>query len=163
VVVDDGTLRDLDIFTSPNARVSESLGAGESLYLAEVRRVGALARALSEDGDVAAILDEPLRGTNVRDAAEATLAVVTRLAAHPRALVFVASHIGEIVPAIAGDQRIRLLQFSADVDGDEPRFDYRVRDGVSTQRLGMTLLTREGVLDMLSASARATTDAGSSR
>jgi DNA mismatch repair protein MutS len=130
-------------------RVSESLGAGESLYLAEVRRVRALAHALAEDGGVAAILDEPLRGTNVHDAAEATLAVVTRLAAHPRALVFVASHIGEVVPAIAGDPRIRLLQFSADVDGDEPRFDYRVRDGVSTQRLGMTLLKREGVLDML--------------
>jgi len=28
-------------------------------------------------------------------------------------------------------------------------FDYRLRDGVSTQRLGMVLLRQEGVLDLL--------------
>jgi hypothetical protein len=83
------------------------------------------------------------------DAAEATLAVVTRLAGHPQALVFVVSHIGEVVPSIADDHRIRLLQFSAEMNGDEPRFDYRVRDGVSTQRLGMTLRRREQVLELL--------------
>lgn len=35
----------------------------------------------------------------------------------------------------------------------EPRFDYRVRDGVSTQRLGMTLLRQERVLELLEQSA----------
>ncbi len=130
-------------------RVAESLSAGESLYLAEVRRVRGLAQTLREHGAVMAVLDEPLRGTNMHDAADATLAVVSRLVDHPKALVFVASHIGEVVPALANDHRIRLLQFSAGMNGDERRFDYRVRDGVSTQRLGMTLLTRERVLELL--------------
>jgi DNA mismatch repair protein MutS len=137
-----------------SVRVAESLSAGESLYLAEVRRVRGLAQMLREHGAVMAVLDEPLRGTNVHDAAEATLAVVSRLVGHPQALVFVASHIGEVVPAIADDDRIRLLQFSAEMRDDEPRFDYRVRDGVSTQRLGMTLLRREQVLVLLEPSTK---------
>jgi len=135
------------IFSS--VKVSEDLKSGESFYLVEVRRIKRLAEALRKHGSAMAILDEPLRGTNVHDAAEATLAVVTRLAAHPGVLVFVASHISEIVPAIAGDVRIRFLHFAADVAAELPRFDYQLREGSSTQRLGMTLLRQEGVLALL--------------
>jgi DNA mismatch repair protein MutS len=76
---------------------------------------------------------------------------MNRLAAHPSALVFIASHIAEIVPSIAGNPAIRLCRFEADLAGDQPRFDYRLREGVSTQRLGMTLLRQEQVLDLLEA------------
>ncbi len=139
------------IFSS--VRVWENLGAGESFYLAEVRRIRALALALHASGSAVAILDEPLRGTNVHDAAEATLAVMIRLARHPAALVFIASHIGEVVPAIVDDPRIRLVHFAADLTTDEPRFDYQLREGVSAQRLGMTLLRQEQVLALLERSA----------
>jgi DNA mismatch repair protein MutS len=139
------------IFSSVN--IVDNVNAGESFYLAEVRRIAALARALHENGSAVAIVDEPFRGTNVHDAAEATLAIVTRLAAHPSALVFIASHIGEIVPSISDDPRIGLFNFAADLSGDRPRFDYRLREGVSTQRLGMVLLRQEGVLDLLDGSA----------
>lgn len=62
------------IFSSVN--IVDNVNAGESFYLAEVRRIAALARALHENGSVLAIVDEPFRGTNVPDAAEATLAIV---------------------------------------------------------------------------------------
>ncbi|MEP6592076.1 MAG: hypothetical protein ABJC51_00195 [Acidobacteriota bacterium] len=139
------------LFSSVN--VADNVNTGESFYLAEVRRIGALAQALHENGSVLAVVDEPFRGTNIHDAAEATLAVVTRLAGHPSALVFIASHIGEIVPSISDDPRICLLNFAADLSGDRPRFDYRLRAGVSAQRLGMVLLRQEGVLDLLDRSA----------
>ena len=77
------------------------------------------------------------------------MAVMTRLAAHPSALVLLASHIGEVAPVVANDPRIRLLHFAADVTIEPPRFDYRLREGVSLQRLGMTLLRQEQVLDLL--------------
>lgn len=138
-----------------SVQIADNLTAGESFYLAEVRRIGTLASALEAHGSAVAVVDEPFRGTNVHDAAEATLAIITRLAAHPAVLVFVASHLGEVVPAILGDPRVSLLNFAADVTGDRPSFDYRVREGVSEQRLGMTLLRQEGVLDRLERSARA--------
>ena len=103
------------IFSSVN--IVDNVNTGESFYLAEVRRIGALAQALHENGSALAIVDEPFRGTNIHDAAEATLAIVTRLAAHPRALVFIASHIGEIVPSISDDPRICLFNFAADLSG----------------------------------------------
>ena len=109
-------------------------------------------RAPSESEN--AVIDEPFRGTNVHDATEATVAVITRLAAHPAALVLVASHVGEVVPSILDDPSIALFHFAADVTADQPHFDYRLRDGVSAPRLGMTLLRQEGVLDLLERSAQ---------
>jgi DNA mismatch repair protein MutS len=140
------------VFSS--VQVVDSLSAGESFYLAEVRRIGALAVALTDYGSAVAVVDEPFRGTNIHDAAEATLAVITRLAAHPAALTFVASHVGEVVPTILADPRIAFFYFAADATSDPPRFDYRLREGVSEQRLGMTLLRQEGVLDRLERSVK---------
>jgi DNA mismatch repair protein MutS len=135
------------IFSS--VQILDNVSGGESFYLAEVRRIKALATVLQDGATTFAVVDEPFRGTNVHDAAEATLAVITRLAGHSRALVFVSSHIAEIAPSIARDPRIRLLHFAADTTSGHPTFDYLLRDGVSTQRLGMTLLKQEQVLDLL--------------
>ena len=140
------------VFSSVN--IEDNLSAGESFYLAEVRRIAAFAKTLCDRGSAVAVIDEPFRGTNVHDAAEATLAVITRLSLHPAALVLIASHVGEVVPAIVNEPGIALFHFSADVTANQPRFDYRLRDGVSAQRLGMTLLRQEGVLDLLERSAK---------
>jgi DNA mismatch repair protein MutS len=135
----------------------DNLSAGESFYLAEVRRIGALAAALADHDSALAVIDEPFRGTNVHDANEATLAVITRLVAHPAALVLVASHLVQVAPAILDDRRIAFFCFAADVAGEQPRFDYCLRPGVSEQRLGMTLLRQEGVLDSLERAAKCLT------
>jgi DNA mismatch repair ATPase MutS len=134
---------------SSSVEITDDLGAGESFYLAEVRRIRTLAMALHEHRSMLAVLDEPFRGTNVHDAAEASLGVISRLVAHPGALVFVATHVAEVTDALRDDPRVRFLHFAASVAGDRPAFDYTVRDGVSTQRLGMTLLRQERVLELL--------------
>lgn len=139
------------VFSS--VHVVDNLSAGESFYLAEVRRMRALALALSEHQSVFAVVDEPFRGTNVHDAAEATVATITRLADHPAALVVVASHVGEVIPSVSEDPRVRLLHFAAEIKADQPHFDYKIRPGVSLQRLGMILLKQEGVLELLESSA----------
>jgi DNA mismatch repair ATPase MutS len=147
------------IFSS--VQITDDLGAGESFYLAEVRRIGALATALHEHRTMLAVLDEPFRGTNVHDATEASLGVISRLVAHPGALVFVATHLAEVATALRDDPRVQFLCFSADLAGDRPVFDYRLRDGVSTQRLGMTLLRQERILELLEPRADAAITAAS--
>ncbi len=139
------------VFSS--VQIVDNLSAGESFYLAEVRRIRSLAVAVRDHGSAVAVLDEPFRGTNVHDAAEATLAVISRLVSHPAVLVFVASHLAEVVPSVVNDPRVCLLHFSADMTSDRPVFDFLLRRGLSTQRLGMTLLEQEGVLDLLEQSA----------
>jgi DNA mismatch repair protein MutS len=135
------------IFSS--VQIVENLVAGESFYLAEVRRIRALATALHAGRTAVALIDEPFRGTNVHDAVEATTAVICRLVKHPKATVFLASHLAEAVSGLASDPRISLLHFAADMSGEQPRFDYRLRSGLSTQRLGLALLKQEQVLDLL--------------
>ena len=137
------------VFSS--VQIQDNLNGGESFYLAEVRRIKSLAMTLRNSGATLAVLDEPFRGTNVHDAEEATMAVIARLAAHRVGLVFIASHLGGLVAQISADPRVRLLHFAADLGDGPPRFDFRLRDGGSTQRLGMTLLKQEGVLDLLTA------------
>ena len=139
------------IFSSVS--VSDSLHAGESFYLAEIRRLKLLAEALRDHGSAFAVLDEPLRGTNVHDATDATLAVMIRLAEQPSSLVFVASHISEVGVAVADDARIRLLHVAATIAGDQIQYDYVLREGLSAQRLGMTLLRQERVLELLESAA----------
>ena len=102
------------------------------------------------------MIDEPIRGTNVHAAAEATLALITRLTAHPAALVFIASHVTGVVPAIVDDPPVCLLHFAAELSDDRPRFDYKLHAGMSAQGLGMTLLRQERVLD----GARSTSGCG---
>lgn len=135
------------VFSS--VQIVDNIGAGESFYLAEVRRIRGLANAVREYGSAVAVVDEPFRGTNAHDAAEATLAVITRLAAHKSVVTLVASHLGEIGALIANDPRIRSMHFSADVSTESPQFDFQLRDGVSSQRLGMILLKHEHVLELL--------------
>ena len=59
-----------------------------------------------------------------------------------------------VVPAILADPRIAFFYFAADRTGDVPRFDYCLREGVSEQRLEMTLLRQKGVLDRLERSVK---------
>jgi DNA mismatch repair ATPase MutS len=114
--------------------------------------------ALGEHRSGLAVVDEPFRGTNVHDAAEATLAMLTRLAALPAGFVLVASHVAEVISEIRDNPRILLIHFSAEITGDGPRFDYTLRGGASTQRLGMTLLKQERVLELLERLAESRTE-----
>jgi hypothetical protein len=54
--------------------------------------------------------------------------------------------------SFVGFERIALFHFWADVTGDRPCFDYRLREDASEQRLGMTLLRQQGVLDRVGCS-----------
>jgi hypothetical protein len=61
----------------------------------------------------------------------------------------VASHLVELVAPLTAVAVIRFAHFEAAIVDGEPRYDYRLRAGHSAQRLGMTLLEREGVTALL--------------
>ena len=129
--------------------VRDSLSHQESFFLAEVRRVGALVQCLHSDSRVLAIVDEMFKGTNVHDATEATGLVVRGLAGSESAVAIVASHLAELGDQFMLERTIRLLHFSVEIDEGRPRFDYRLRDGVSHARIGMHILAMEGIIDGL--------------
>ncbi|HEX2188288.1 MAG TPA: hypothetical protein VHG51_05285 [Longimicrobiaceae bacterium] len=95
------------------------------------------------------VLDEMFRGTNVRDAHDATRAVVAAFARSRNGLFLVSSHLAELAEDFAPVPSIQLRCFDAEIRDGSPAYDYTLKDGFSTQRLGLLLLEQERVLDLL--------------
>lgn len=127
----------------------DDLAAGVSYFRAEALRIRAVAEALSRGERVLALLDEPFKGTNVKDAFDASDAVLRRFAAHDACLVICSSHLIELAEPLSRVERVRFRYFQAEESGGRLAFDYRVREGVSEQRLGMRVLREEGVFELL--------------
>lgn len=132
-------------------RTEDDLRAGVSYFQAEARRVQKIARALADGERALVIIDELFRGTNVKDACDASLKVIQAFAGAPNGVFVIASHLIELAAELERSAGVLLMRFEAALTGDDVRFDYRLRSGVSDQRLGMKVLEQEGVLASLEA------------
>ena len=125
--------------------VRDNLQRGESLYLAEIRRVRTIVEAVDRGDAVMAIFDEVFRGTNIKDAVQATLLLVDGLARAPHGMFVIASHLAEVAESRAEHAGMGCWCMDVDITGDSPKFTHRVRRGVSDVHLGMVLLDAKGV------------------
>lgn len=130
--------------------LSDSLHSGVSYFRAEALRVKEIAQAVMEGYRVVAIMDEPFKGTNVKDTFEASLAILERFSSRDNFLFMFSSHQIELADKLSDlgcpiDRRY----FAAIETEDRLRFDYRLRSGVSKQRIGMRVLCEEGVFEIL--------------
>ncbi|XOV87791.1 MAG: hypothetical protein ACFHX7_23025 [Pseudomonadota bacterium] len=127
----------------------DNLRSGVSYFRAEALRVKAVAQAIADGYRVVAIMDEPFKGTNVKDALDASLAILHRFATRKDCLFMFSSHLIELTEQAGTSEQISCRHFEADESGGRLRFDYRLRTGVSSQRLGMRVLQEEGVFELL--------------
>ncbi len=72
----------------------------------------------------------------------------------------ISSHLIELEESLDAVAHIDYAYFEAQEHGAELAFDYRVRKGVSDQRLGMRVLHEEGVFDLLIADSTPLDGAG---
>ena len=131
--------------------VSDNVHTGTSYFLAEVLRIKAVAKAIADRFRVIAIMDEPFKGTNVKNALEASLAVMTRCESKPNCLFLFSSHLIELDEEFNSFTCIKKCYFEARESEAKLEFDYVLHPGVSSQRLGMRVLSDEGVLNLLEA------------
>ena len=124
--------------------VRDNLRRGESLYLAEVRRMRKIVDAVDRGDAVLAICDEVFRGTNINDATDATQLLVDGLARAGVGTFVIASHLAHVAESRALSVGVACWCMEVEL-GDIPRFSYRARRGVSDVHLGMVLLDAEGV------------------
>lgn len=138
------------LFVSINTH--ESLASGVSFYMAEILRLKEAARVLADGRRSLMLFDEMLKGTNVLDATEGTIAIV-RACTKVRGSAFMfSSHLA----AVASDSAlpgVALLHFSALVRGKDIYFEHELQPGISSQRLGLRLIEREGIFDLLAFAA----------
>ncbi|MGV7208094.1 MutS-related protein [Oxalobacteraceae bacterium A2-2] len=114
----------------------DSLGGGESLYLAELRRAQELL-ALSQQGAALFLIDEIFRGTNHLESVSAAAAVLDTLAQSGR--VIVSSH-NLVLASLLADS-LEPWCVSAP-DGDRGRL--QLRPGVLQDTNGLALLATRG-------------------
>lgn len=136
------------IFTSIN--VPDDIAQGYSHFYAEVLRVKSIAQRVAEGLNLFIIFDELFKGTNVKDAYDATLAVTDAYATHRNCLYIISTHIVEVGPALSekcGNVQFRFLP--TEMDGNRLVYPYKLAEGISADRHGMTIIRNEKILDII--------------
>jgi DNA mismatch repair protein MutS len=133
---------------------ADDIRLGQSYFAREVQRVREIADLLATHAPALVVFDEMFRGTNLKDASDATLAVLDGFSACDRCAFLIASHIAELAEPVRRLDGVGFLHFAATLGDGRPCFDFRIRPGVSEQRLGMVILERAGVLSRLAALRR---------
>jgi len=135
------------LFTSLNP--SDNLKAGLSYFLSEVMRVKAAATLLAEGRRAFVLFDEVFKGTNVKDALEATAEVILGFAKSRRSGSVFSSHLADLVDVLAANPHIRFCCFDADIVNGSPLYGYRLSEGASDKRFGLLLLQQARIPELL--------------
>lgn len=135
------------LYTSIN--VPDNLQMGYSHFYAEVQRVKTVAAAVSRGAKLVVIFDELFKGTNVKDAYDATLAVSQAFGGYRACLFIISTHIIEVAEEMESSGNVIFRFLPTVMEGSVPRYTYRLSEGVSADRHGMTIIEQEGILDIL--------------
>nr|WP_233173512.1 hypothetical protein [Pedobacter sp. ASV19] len=136
------------LFSSIN--VSDNLDMGYSHFYAEVLRTKTVAKAVSESLDLYVLFDELFKGTNVKDAYDATLAVTEAFAANRNSFFVVSTHIIEVGEALG--KACDNLQFSylpTVMKDGVPTYPYTLASGITSDRQGMIIIENEKIVEII--------------
>ncbi|MGN6417494.1 MAG: MutS-related protein [Pseudobacter sp.] len=135
------------IYTTIN--LPDNLGIGASHFYAEVLRVKQVAAELSKGKSIFVVFDELFRGTNVKDAHEASVAVALSFARKRNSLFIISSHIIEAGEQLKQMNNIGFWYLPTRMNGNMPEYTYRLENGITDDRHGMIIIRNEGILDIL--------------
>ena len=137
------------IYTSIN--LPDNLGKGISHFYAEVLRVKKVTAELVKNKQLFIIVDELFRGTNVKDAYEATVALTAAFARKSNCMFIVSTHIMEAGEALQHQcKNIQFVFLPTRMRGNVPEYTYRLEKGITADRHGMIIVENEGILELLS-------------
>ena len=135
------------IYTTIN--LPDKLGIGASHFYVEVLRVRKMATELGQGKSLFIIFDELFRGTNVKDAHEATVAVTNAFAGKKTSMFIISSHIVEAAEELKQKSNIGFQYLPTIMKGTMPEYTYTLKQGVTDDRHGMIIIRNEGILDIL--------------
>lgn len=132
-----------------NMHVEDDILKGESYFFAEVQRMKLTAQKLLQQEPHLVLMDELFKGTNVHDAYECTAAVMEGLLQRPDHLMILSTHLYEVAQQFSGREEIQFAHFITEMAGDNFRFTYHLKEGISNDRIGYRILQKEGVIELL--------------
>lgn len=135
------------IFTSIN--LPDNIQKGYSHFYAEVMRVKDIATEVASGKKLLVVFDELFKGTNVKDAYDATLQITKALTDYRQSLFIISTHIVEVGEALKSmDKPIQYRYMPTVMSGNKAHYPYRLAEGVSDDRHGMMIIREEGILDL---------------
>ena len=128
----------------------DNLSMGYSHFYAEVLRVKHVASQLSKSKNLLVIFDELFRGTNVKDAYDATVAIARAFARKRECLFVISTHIVEAGEKLRGIcDNVNFVYFPTIMEGSMPKYTYTLTPGITSDRHGMVIIRNEKILDIL--------------
>jgi len=135
------------IYTTIN--LPDNLGIGASHFYAEVLRIKKVAKELSTGRYIFVIFDELFRGTNVKDAYEATIAITSAFAKKRNSMFVISTHIIEAGDILKQHNNISFKYLPTSMSGTIPEYTYTLESGITDDRHGMVIINNEGILELL--------------
>jgi DNA mismatch repair protein MutS len=136
------------IYTTIN--LPDNIGMGTSHFYAEVLRVKKIAKELSQNRNLFVIIDELFRGTNVKDAYEATVALTDAFSDKRSSMFVISTHIIEAGELLKKDHpNISFNYLPTRMDGNKPVYTYTLAQGITEDRHGMIIIQNEGIIAIL--------------
>jgi DNA mismatch repair ATPase MutS len=128
--------------------ISDSLNLGYSHFYSEVQRIKTVAGKLKTN-KMLVIFDELFRGTNVKDAHDGTIAVINAFLKVRNSFFIVSSHILEAMEVLSEQEKINFQYFEIIKQNNLPSYTYRLKSGISEDRLGMYIIEKEKVVELI--------------
>jgi DNA mismatch repair ATPase MutS len=136
------------IYTTIN--LPDNLNRGYSHFYTEVMRVKKVAQQVAKEKKFFVIFDELFRGTNVKDAYDATVAISEAFSMRTKSTFVISTHIieaGEVLKKVCGN--IQCLFLPTVMEDGMPVYSYKLKHGVTADRHGMVIIRNEKILDIL--------------
>lgn len=132
-----------------NIQVSDNLVQGESFFFNEVQRIKKTVEQVSDGQAWLVLIDELFKGTNQEDAVRCSTEVIKGLRKCQQSLFVLSTHLYEIGPPLAQYPNVQFRYFETALQSGQLQFTYRLKEGISQDRLGYLILEREGVVKLL--------------
>lgn len=133
-----------------NMGIEDNIYKGESYFYAEVKRIKNTVEGILAHRHNLVLMDELFKGTNIHDAYECTEAVINGLVKNRTNIMALSTHLYEIADKFQYTPNIQFTYCETIVSSTGAfQFTYKLREGVSNDRIGYLVLKREGVLDIL--------------
>ena len=129
--------------------LADDVEQGHSHFYKEVLRVKHVAEKLNESKDMFVIFDELFRGTNVKDAYDASLAIIAGFAEVKTCFFVVSTHIVEVAHELSSIENINFRYMETIFEDTNPVNSYQLKEGITEERLGMWIVKNEGILEII--------------
>lgn len=128
----------------------DNLNQGYSHFYAEVLRLKKIANAINQSRNMIIIFDELFRGTNVKDAYDATIAVTEAFAMNKDSIFIISTHIIESADILKERcDNIYFVYLPTVLKDGIPRYTYTISPGITDDRHGMMIIQNEKILEIL--------------